>query len=1271
MLCLNCSRPRISGLGDGRWETTVNKIQSNKATRGGFETDWADRGETTTLNVDSNSSDGESEGIELTAEGAVEINNSNSQGAEEIDSTGDREEDSNSVNSTGSEVGNDEVDGEMEVGKKIRLGAWNAEGLFEKLGLNGVCEYINTLDVACLGETFTFPTFDFNVKFSDFVALHSPAKKFNIRGRPSGGLVILIRKTLEQFITIIDTKISHVLCFKLAKEYLNTAKDLLFIGTYVHPADSVFYTEEDHDCTLEAIEQFMLDQLEEEDDFSYLLAGDLNARIGDWGLSMGEAEEEEEEGDAETIDRNSQDGVVNENGQKLIQICTAFNATPLNGIKDKNFDDKFTFIGRRGNSTIDHFVCSADILGHVSEYKTMNRVESQHMPIEMELSSREGGTGEGTSGLEEAREINVSRWKEEKREECTNILNKDRTTRAIEEAETVLEGSIDEGLDSFDKIMKDINKPMSSSYKTGGTKEVKKKWFNKECEVKKKEAKQALIKMSKINAKRRKEDYKRAKDNYLDKRIIYQKTVRERRKQYKKEMQDKLVDTRYDAKTFWGEIRKISFKRPKLANITINQWEEHFKQVFNTGRRGIQPEGEREARRVEERTLEIDGERGRGPRELEEESEGEVEELDEEISREEIINGIDKLKKGKSSGLDEISAELLQMSKGKILEFLFKLFNKMFMISYFPLRWAVAIVVPLHKKGDVNIADNYRGISLLSITSKIFTGILNRRLYNWAEENDKINIEQAGFRRSHSTIDHIFTLHSMISNCLYGRRRSKFYVCFVDFKKAFDTVNREKLWEVLERHGVTDRMLNMIKAIYQKVTAIVRYGSQVTEEIDCPLGVRQGCLLSPLLFTLLITELAQEIAREGMHGYQFNPGFIELFTLLFADDIALMATTPRGLQNQIDRLRRGAERLGLVVNLEKTKVMVFRKGGFLGRLERWYYGEERIEVVNRYKYLGYTLTTKLSVDIALAEYAGKAKGRIVSIFRALYKLGKIDLGVFFKLFDCQVKPILLYGAEIWGMKGREIIEKVHLFACKKLLGVSTKTPNSFIYFELNRYPLYVDARMKVFKYWAKLLNLEEGRLPRQAYNRECRELDKVNGWGMMLREYLVVNGFGNIWEEQNGDRVLGTCKEFKQRQIDNFWQTEHSNMEESQSRRFVEYLSYKEDHNRELYLKEIRVPKFRKALTRFRFGVNDLRGNRKYLNPQANRKCPFCVFDETNDHFLLKCPAYNDLRSKYLLQFWITLNNVHVKDLVCNVNPDVVKNTAIFIFYALQYRERH
>ena len=112
------------------------------------------------------------------------------------------------------------------------------------------------------------------------------------------------------------------------------------------------------------------------------------------------------------------------------------------------------------------------------------------------------------------------------------------------------------------------------------------------------------------------------------------------------------------------------------------------------------------------------------------------------------------------------------------------------------------------------------------------------------------------------------------------------------------------------------------------------------------------------------------------------------------------------------------------------------------------------------------------------------------------------------------------------MKKRDIVEKVHLYACKKLLGVSTKTPNSFVYFELNRYPIYVDARVRVMKYWTKLLQMGEDRLPKQAYLREMRELDKENGWGSMIQQHLMVNGFGNIWIDQERGATTSFHKEF-------------------------------------------------------------------------------------------------------------------------------------------------
>ena len=110
-------------------------------------------------------------------------------------------------------------------------------------------------------------------------------------------------------------------------------------------------------------------------------------------------------------------------------------------------------------------------------------------------------------------------------------------------------------------------------------------------------------------------------------------------------------------------------------------------------------------------------------------------------------------------------------------------------IGVFQLMWCKSVIIPLFKKCEDNNPYNYRGISLLRIVSKVFTAILNKRLYAWAENEEKNSKEQAGFRKRYSPIDHIFTLITMVKSKLDSRRGDKVYVAFIDYKKAFDTVD--------------------------------------------------------------------------------------------------------------------------------------------------------------------------------------------------------------------------------------------------------------------------------------------------------------------------------------------------------------------------------------------------------------------------------------------------------------------------------------------------
>ena len=106
-----------------------------------------------------------------------------------------------------------------------------------------------------------------------------------------------------------------------------------------------------------------------------------------------------------------------------------------------------------------------------------------------------------------------------------------------------------------------------------------------------------------------------------------------------------------------------------------------------------------------------------------------------------------------------------------------------------------------------------------------------------------------------------------------------------------------------------------------------------------------------------------------------------------------------------------------------------------------------MEIVNSYKYLEYTLTTKLSSNSACEEYASKAKGKILDLMKIMWSLGSLNTTVFFQLFDAQIKPMLLYASEIWGTSRLRITESAHLFACKILLSLSDKSPDHMVYGE--------------------------------------------------------------------------------------------------------------------------------------------------------------------------------------------------------------------------------
>ena len=165
----------------------------------------------------------------------------------------------------------------------------------------------------------------------------------------------------------------------------------------------------------------------------------------------------------------------------------------------------------------------------------------------------------------------------------------------------------------------------------------------------------------------------------------------------------------------------------------------------------------------------------------------------------------------------------------------------------------MSLLTPVHKKGSKTNTEFYRGVSLISSISKLYAAILNKRLLNFVTENKILSEAQLGFIPGNRTSDAHIIIHNLIRRYCHNRKKM-LYSCFVDFKKAFDSIPRDKLFEKLKRYGVKGKFFNSIKNMYINDSCKIKIDGCLSEEIKPNQGVRQGCVLSPLLFNIFMAD---------------------------------------------------------------------------------------------------------------------------------------------------------------------------------------------------------------------------------------------------------------------------------------------------------------------------------------------------------------------------------------------------------------------------------
>ena len=284
------------------------------------------------------------------------------------------------------------------------------------------------------------------------------------------------------------------------------------------------------------------------------------------------------------------------------------------------------------------------------------------------------------------------------------------------------------------------------------------------------------------------------------------------------------------------------------------------------------------------------------------------------ISILEVRKAVKSLNKNKSPGYDNIPAEVIQSDT--CIGFLHRLFCVCFETGTIPEAWEYGIITPLLKDStsDPRNPMNYRGITVTSAIYKTYCNVLNQRLTAWAESTGKITDFQNGFREKRSTIDHLTTLTSIIENRKATKKST--FVAFINFSKAYDNINWELLWNKLHTYGIGGKIFQSLRALYNNVKCAVKVNHTQTDWFSVTSGLKQGCILSTLLFNLYINDLS-DVLSKLTKGILVDNTYIN--HLCYADDLALIAENENDLQCLLDIVSVWCNRNCMSVNFSKQK----------------------------------------------------------------------------------------------------------------------------------------------------------------------------------------------------------------------------------------------------------------------------------------------------------------------------------------------------------------
>ena len=370
-----------------------------------------------------------------------------------------------------------------------------------------------------------------------------------------------------------------------------------------------------------------------------------------------------------------------------------------------------------------------------------------------------------------------------------------------------------------------------------------------------------------------------------------------------------------------------------------------------------------------------------------------------EVLEEEVHKAISQLKDGKAPGPDHVRAEHFKCMKDYVSKPLAEIFTDILDSGVVPEQWLESNTILIHKKGPRDVLGNFRPICLLSLVLKVFSRIVLNRMQRTLTLNTRR--EQAGFRAGYSTTDHIHVINQLTERC--REYRLPLTLLFIDFKKAFDTVEHQAVLNALITFGISPRYVDVIRQCNSNCTTDINLLHEPVR-VKIQRGVRQGEVSSPNLFSAALECLMRELTLPC--GIDIDGERLQY--LLFADDIVLIGNDPSELEQSLNALSLAANNIGLQIHKGKTQWMRnrFARDGTISL------DGSSIDQVSSYVYLGQSInmTNDIKNEISRRRKAGWAA---FNKYRDILLDRQLDTQIRSRVFDSHVLPAMTYASETW------------------------------------------------------------------------------------------------------------------------------------------------------------------------------------------------------------------------------------------------------------------